>query len=31
MAVEFGTPETWNMKVSDFIETELPKKNHKPF
>ena len=25
MAVEFGTPETWNMKVGDFIETELPK------
>ena len=22
---EFGTPETWNMKVGDFIETELPK------
>ena len=22
---EFGTPETWNMKVGQFIETELPK------
>jgi hypothetical protein len=22
---EFGTPETWNMKVGDFIESELPK------
>ena len=22
---EFGTPETWNMKVGDFIETQLPK------
>ena len=21
---EFGTPETWNMKVGDFIETQLP-------
>ena len=23
---EFGTPETWNMKVGDFIETQLPQK-----
>lgn len=22
---EFGTPETWNMKVGNFIESELPK------
>ena len=22
---EFGTPETWNMKVGNFIETQLPK------
>ena len=22
---EFGTPETWNMKVGDFIESDLPK------
>ena len=22
---DFGTPETWNMKVGQFIETELPK------
>ena len=24
MAVEFGTPETWGLKVGEFIETQLP-------